>query len=106
MNVITYSFGNGWGAGEAPVRETMASIAARVAVAHGYTLKDLHGPRRHRLLAYARFEAMWLMRQLRTLDGAYRYSLTQIGNFFDRDHTTVLHALNRYESGQTRRLAA
>lgn len=99
---ITYSLGNTWG----DTRETMLSIALRVAAAHRMSLKTLKGSARHRPVAHARFEAMWLMRQQKARDGGPRYSLPQIANFFGRDHTTALHAIRRYESGQTRRLAA
>lgn len=62
-------------------------IAQAVARAHKLTMKDLTGGRRSRNIAWARQEAMWHIKEHTKL------SLPQIGRMFNRDHTTVLHAL-------------
>lgn len=54
----------------------------------GLTLQDLHGPSRHRKVAWPRIIAMALARER----GA---TLKQIGSYFCRDHTTVLNAVRR-----------
>ena len=59
-----------------------------VAKRHRLTIDQLIGPRRHKHLVTARFEAYHLLRQ-------HGYSLTQIGERMHRDHTTVLHGLTK-----------
>lgn len=73
-----------------PARPTMRSIANRVAEKHGLTLDDLRSPSRRRPLVLARQEAIHEIRQATT------QSLPAIGRFFDRDHTTVIHAIGRH----------
>lgn len=54
------------------------------------TIAEMKGPRKKRHIAYARFAAMHLIQKYR------QYSRPKIGNMFGgRDHTTVIHALNR-----------
>lgn len=74
------------------------SIIANVATVRGLTLADLIGPARHREVAYARFEAMAKLRQLRNHRGGHQFSLPQIGRAFDRDHTTALASIRRAET--------
>jgi chromosomal replication initiator protein len=81
--------------------------AATVVARHnGLTLAELRGKSRRQLLADARGLAMYLARQI---SGA---SYAEIGRHFGRrDHTTVLHACNKYtgliaKDEATRRLAA
>lgn len=69
------------------------AIIRDVAKKHGLTVAELVGDARSRWIAWPRFEAA---HQLRTELG---WSLPQIGRRLgDRDHTTILNALNRYES--------
>jgi len=74
-----------------PLRPTMRSITADVAKRHGLTVEDLRGPERRQAAVRARHEAMAIIR------AQGRFSLPQIGKFFNRDHTTVIHALRRVE---------
>lgn len=67
------------------------SVAERVAREHGLTLRDLKSKKRQRKYVYPRALAMYLA--YRDLDK----SCTQIGRFFNRDHTTVLHAIRQVE---------
>lgn len=76
---------------------TMASIVADVAAAHRLPVADLMGLSRLKVVVVARHEAMWRIRQVMWADGVTpRYSLPQIGKFFDRDHTTVIAACKRH----------
>jgi chromosomal replication initiator protein len=78
----------------------MLEIARSVAERHGLTLADLKGPARSPTFARPRQEAMALIRQLTD------HSLPKIGGFFNRDHTTVLHACRRHaERVEAARLA-
>lgn len=78
---------------------TMAEIAAQVAAERRISVSEMKGARRDALLAQARQEAMWLMRQ------QGRWTLPQIGRFFSRDHTTVIHGIRAHEK-RTMRLVA
>jgi chromosomal replication initiator protein len=80
-----------------PPRVTMTTIVAEVAAAHRMPVADLMGRNKSRRYALARHEAMWRIRQVTWADGVTpRYSLPQIGRYFDRDHTTVIAACNRH----------
>jgi chromosomal replication initiator protein len=57
----------------------------------GITRDQLKGKRRTNSVALPRQIAMHLMRRQTTL------SLSEIGRFFDRDHTTVIHACDKIE---------
>ena len=68
---------------------SMRDIACRVAERHGLTVDDLRGSDRTKRVAWPRQEAMAAIRE------TGRYSLPRIGKFFNRDHTTVIHAVRR-----------
>lgn len=55
------------------------------------SLYDLVGPSRKRHLVRVRWLAMWLAKQLSDA------SVNAIGQHFERDHTSVMHALRRFE---------
>lgn len=79
-------------------RLMMKEIASEVAERHELTLEDLRGPSRYRTVAWARQEAMALIRA----EG--RYSYPQIGRFFGgRDHTTILVGVRHHEARQAAR---
>jgi chromosomal replication initiator protein len=67
------------------------SIVLVVAAHYGNTRDQLKGKRRTNSVALPRQIAMYLMRRQTTL------SLSEIGRFFDRDHTTVIHACSKIE---------
>ena len=74
---------------EAPVkRVTIQVIQRRVAEHFDITLKDLLGSRRPANIAFPRQVAMYLSRELTG------ESLPSIGDSFNRNHATVLHAVN------------
>lgn len=65
-------------------------IIRATATAFGYTVTEITGPSRKQPLALARQVAMYLCREFTDL------SLPKIGSHFgDRDHTTVIHAIDK-----------
>ena len=66
---------------------TLTAIQDAVCAVNGITREELLSPRRSMRIAHARQLAMYLARELTPL------SLTEIARGFDRDHTTVLHAI-------------
>jgi hypothetical protein len=75
---------------------SMKEIAESVSWRYGVPMEDLRGPSRLKAFALARQAAMYEM----VVED--RWSLPQIGLYFDRDHTTVLHGYRRH----AQRLAA
>ncbi len=69
-----------------PARE----IISRVGALHGYTLAEITGPRLEKKLVQARFDAVKAV-----ADARPDMSLPQIGRIFNRDHTSILHALKK-----------
>lgn len=74
-----------------PPKPTMKEIAILVAERHGVTLEDLRGPSRRLRASRPRQEAMALIMAQK------RYSYPQVGRFFNRDHTTVIHGERAYQ---------
>jgi chromosomal replication initiator protein len=66
---------------------TLEQIQDAVCSVHGIERTDLLSPRRSAKVARARQLAMYLARELTPL------SLSEIARGFDRDHTTVMHAI-------------
>ena len=80
-----------------PQPVTMLAITQAVAMQHGLRASDLMGESVNRnVIVPARHEAMWRIRQVRLPNGRHRYSYVQIGRFFKRNHTTVIHACKRH----------
>lgn len=71
---------------------SMAEIVAQVAIAHGVFVGEVRGPSRDRRLVAARHEAMVQVYQ------TGKFSMPQVGSFFNRHHTSVLHAIRRHEA--------
>lgn len=69
-----------------PARE----IVSRVGAAHGYSFAEITGPRLEKSLVQARFDAIKAV-----ADARPDLSLPQIGRIFNRDHTSILHALKK-----------
>ena len=72
----------------------MSSVALCIAVAAEHfnvTRRDLISHRRDRNTAFARHVAIWLAKRTTTL------TLPQIGAVFDRDHTTIQHAVRQID---------
>lgn len=74
----------------APPRIPGIDIIKGVANKHGVTVTDLRSPRRPAYLTDIRQEAMALVYQLRP-----DLSLPAIARLFNKDHTTVLHAVRK-----------
>lgn len=70
---------------------SMALIVAAVAKRFQVSPDALRGPRRTRGVVWPRHVAIWLC----LLDGTR--SSVQVGNYFLRDHTSILHAVKRIE---------
>lgn len=70
-------------------RPRIAEIIAKTAEKHGLKVSDLTGPRRFRPIVRARWEAMAEAYDLRI------WQSTVIGRAFNRDHSTVLHAVQQ-----------
>jgi hypothetical protein len=66
-------------------------IVRAVAAAAGISEQELLGERRYGPLTLARHAAMWLIKQRQP-----EYTLARIGRLFNRDHTSVLHAIKRF----------
>lgn len=68
----------------------IALLSRSIAEKHRVTVDEMIGKRRFGHLTAARFEAY---------AAAYKAgkSLSQIGRFFNRDHTTILNGIRRYE---------
>ena len=71
--------------------KSMLGIASAAAQSARLPLADLRGPSRARGVVWVRQDAMFLMHQA-------GFSTTQIGRFFHRDHSTVLHGINAARS--------
>ena len=66
-------------------------IQKKVAEHFNISVKELQSSRRARTVARPRQVAMYLAKQLTSR------SLPEIGRKFDRDHTTVMHAVRKVE---------
>ena len=72
-------------------RATAHSLVELVAAKHGITTKELMSPTRKKNIVEARQEAMY---RIKVSTG---YSILEIARFFNKDHTTILHAISKYE---------
>lgn len=71
---------------------SLRDISAAVCSAYGVDHDDLHGPSHARAIAYPRFAAFHLAREVRG------YPLPQIAKHFGgRHHTTVMHGVDQAE---------
>lgn len=68
-------------------QRSMREIVRDIAEKNGYTLAEVRSREIAKSVVRVRQMAMY------ELYGTGRYSSTKIGQFFDRDHTTVLHAI-------------
>ncbi len=71
-------------------RSMARTIIKAVGMKHGYSVKELLGNSRTKLIAEARQEAYYLVRYHTKL------SLPQIAQMFNRDHSTVLYGIKRH----------
>lgn len=66
-------------------------IESAVGQVFGVSIEDIQNPCRKRHLMMARTMYCYLFRTLTA------YSLTYIGSILNRDHTTIIHGLNRFQ---------
>lgn len=78
---------------------TIRQIIEATAAHYEITPDDLRGPSRERVFAMPRQLAMWIARE------HFNFSLTDIGNAFHREHTTVMHAVRAVSGRQVDREA-
>ena len=74
-------------------RKTIDEITAQVSDLTGVSVKELMSKRRTERIAHARF-LIWFIAQREGM------SLMQIARAFDRDHTTILHGIQREEEAR------
>ena len=70
-------------------RRAINEIIFRCAQSHGVTIQDVLGDSRERSIVRARHQAIRLI--FEGFQG--RYSIATIGRIFNRDHTSIMHAL-------------
>lgn len=71
--------------------QKVARIILETAMHHQVKFAAMRGERRDQHTSRARMEAMWRIRT------ELRFSLPHIGRIFNRDHTTVIHAVRKVE---------
>ena len=79
-----------WGADEKVV--TIEHIQRKASEFFGLKLSDMRTATRTKAVAFPRQVAMYLARQLT------HATLTEVGRAFDKDHTTVLHAVAKIQT--------
>jgi hypothetical protein len=75
-------------------KQRLDEIAEKVCTLYGINLEDLKGKSRRKLFVDARFEFCMAARHS-------EHTLTDIGRYLNRDHTTVMHHLHQRNSGET-----
>lgn len=80
------------GSNDAETKDRWLIITEEVSAKHGVTIIDLRSARRDRKSSRARHECFWRLRKETTM------SIPRIGQLFgNRDHTTVLHGIQKHE---------
>lgn len=75
---------------KSPEGQPMHVILAEVCAQYGVSANEMFSLRRERRIVIARWEAMLRIRNETSA------SYPQIGRFFHRDHTSVMHAMKRF----------
>jgi chromosomal replication initiation ATPase DnaA len=76
------------------VRRIITDVGAK----HGFSVEQMVGPSTRHALARARWEAFDRLRREIRIQGNPP-SLPLVGGWFGRDHTTVIHGLQRLAQG-------
>ena len=73
-------------------RDRMMAAIDEIAARHGLTREQVmtKAKRMPKIVVAARTEVYAMLYDFR---GPYRWSLSRIGAYFERDHTTIMHAL-------------
>ena len=69
-------------------RQRNLDAIAEIAQAHLYTVEDIIGPRRFKHLVTVRRKCIWMLRDK-------GYSTTEIGRIMNRDHSSIVVALQK-----------
>ena len=69
-------------------REKNLKDIEHLAEGYGYTVADILGQKRHKHLVSVRNLCVFMLRDK-------GYSTTEIGRIMHRDHSTIVHALNK-----------
>ena len=69
-------------------REKNLKDIEHLAEGYGYTVEDILGPSRLKHLVSVRNRCVFMLRDK-------GYSTTEIGRIMNRDHSTIVHALNK-----------
>ena len=70
---------------------SIPSIVKEVASYYNVEVSDIKGKKRTAIIKDARNVAVFLTRRIT------QYSTTEIGNYFDRDHSTITHSIDKVE---------
>lgn len=76
-------------------RPSMRCIAEDIAERYGLSMVELIGNRPHQYVSRPRQEAMAAMH------ATGKFSTTQIGKFFGRDHSTISHGIKKHRQRAT-----
>jgi len=69
-------------------RQRNLNDIAEIAEAHRLTVEDILSPKRHKYLVSVRRKCVYMLRDK-------GYSTTEIGRIMQRDHSTIVHALQK-----------
>ncbi|MGE5566181.1 MAG: helix-turn-helix domain-containing protein [Parcubacteria group bacterium] len=72
-------------------RPTLKQLAAEFCAYEGTTIEELCGPQRSRICARPRQHFMYLAVE------KHGKSLSAVGRFLNRDHTTIMHGVEAYK---------
>ena len=75
-----------------PREKNLAEIG-KIAETYGFTVDDMIGKRKYKMLMVARRECVAMLR-------AKGYSTTEIGRIMNRDHSTIVHSLQVLEASK------
>lgn len=76
------------------VYQEMRRLVAKIAEEHGVTTKEIYGHRRFAGVTKARQKAFVAVAE------ASGWTCTKIAMFFDKDHSTILHAIYKHRRGE------
>lgn len=74
-------------------REKNLAAIGEIAEVYGFTVDDMIGKRKYKMLMVARRECVAMLR-------AKGYSTTEIGRIMNRDHSTIVHSLQVLEASK------
>jgi chromosomal replication initiation ATPase DnaA len=75
----------------------IVELTLRICEQHEVALADLLSPRKNRKITACRWQTWYEIRKLTGPLGR-PYSTTRIGNWFNRDHSSVSHGLHQYKN--------